>query len=179
MRGLVALLTVGVVLLSTAVSAGAHACVSPREDSLRFADAILVLGGDSYDRYPFGIALAKAGWAPNLVISNPVGERHPWVHRFCMEPDPGVAVTCFAPQPHSTRGEARFFKQLAEKYGWQSVIVVTFRPQIARARYILERCFAGELIMVETPTRLTASRWAYEILYQTAGYGRAFLQPGC
>jgi hypothetical protein len=33
--------------------------------------------------------------------------------------------------------------------------------------------------MVPNPTPISARRWAFEYLYQTAGYVRALLQPGC
>jgi uncharacterized SAM-binding protein YcdF (DUF218 family) len=69
--------------------------------------------------------------------------------------------------------------RLASQYGWRTVIVVTFRPHISRARYILEHCFDGDLIMVESPSDLSVPRWAFEYAYQTAGYVRAVLQPGC
>jgi hypothetical protein len=57
--------------------------------------------------------------------------------------------------------------------------VVTFRPQISRARFILEQCFDGNLIMVASPAHLSPPRWAYEYVYQTAGYVRAALDPNC
>ena len=68
---------------------------------------------------------------------------------------------------------------MAAEHGWNSAIVVTFRPQISRARFILERCFTGELVMVPSPTPLPRPRWIYEYLYQSAGYIRAALEPGC
>jgi len=68
---------------------------------------------------------------------------------------------------------------LAGQYGWRTVIVVTFRPQISRARFILEHCFDGDLVMVSSPAHIRVPRWAFEYVYQTAGYLRAALQPGC
>jgi len=59
------------------------------------------------------------------------------------------------------------------------VIIVAFTPHISRARFILQRCFDGELIMVASPTRISLLDWASEYVYQTAGYVRAVLQPGC
>ena len=70
-------------------------------------------------------------------------------------------------------------QRLASEHGWRTVIVVTFRPHASRARYILEKCFDGELVMVPNPTPISVRRWAFEYLYQTAGYVRALLQPGC
>jgi hypothetical protein len=59
------------------------------------------------------------------------------------------------------------------------VIVVTARPHISRARLIVERCFPGEIIMVESPHPMPWHRWIYEYAYQTAAFGRALLFTGC
>ena len=95
-------------------------------------------------------------------------------------PAPGVDLHCFAPDPPTTKGEGRELRRLASQHGWRTVIVVTFRPHISRARFILEQCFDGDLVMVASPgSHYRYSRWAFEYVYQTAGYSRAVLQPGC
>jgi hypothetical protein len=68
---------------------------------------------------------------------------------------------------------------LAKQYGWRAVIVVTFRPHISRARFILERCFDGDLVMVANPEHISIPRWAFENVYQTTGYLWAALQSDC
>lgn len=161
------------------VAAGLPVYVHPQLDGLRRADAILILSGPHHDRYPFGFDLAEQGWAPNLVVSNPNGTGSPWLMRYCAAPHPRFTARCFVPDPPTTKGEARELRRLATEYGWRTVIVVTFRPHISRARYILEKCFGGELVMVANPTPIVGRRWAYEYVYQTAGYIRAVLQPGC
>lgn len=162
-----------------AAVAGIPVYVRPQVDPLRRADAVLVLGGFEYDRYPYGMSLAAAGWAPNLVISNPNGSGDAWLYDYCQHPHTEFSLYCFEPDPATTRGEARHFQALAEEHGWRTVIVVTFRPQISRARFIIERCFNGEVIMVESPTPVPRPRWLYEYAYQTAGYLRAFAQRTC
>lgn len=169
---------IGVVVIAVAL-AGVPVYVHPQIDALRKADAVLVLGGYEYDRYPQGMGLAAAGWAPNLVISNPNGPRDAWLYDYCRKPHPEFTLYCFEPEPSTTAGEVREFTALAAEHGWRSVIVVTFRPQISRARYILGRCFTGELIMVESRTPVPLIRWPYEYAYQTAGYVRALLDPAC
>jgi uncharacterized SAM-binding protein YcdF (DUF218 family) len=86
---------------------------------------------------------------------------------------------CFSPDPFTTKGEGRELRRLAAQYGWTTVIVVTSVPHISRARYILEQCFDGDLIMAASPAELSFPDWAFQYLYQTAGYVRAVLQPGC
>lgn len=165
-------------LLSAAVIGGLQVYVRPQVDPLRHADAILVLGGDGFSRYPFGIDLGRQGWAPQIVLSIPATDDK-WLTKACNTPPKGTKIDCFVPDPPTTRGEAQELRRLAGRYGWRSVIVITYTPQISRARFILQRCFDGELIMVASPTHLSLLGWAVEYAYQTAGYARAVLQRGC
>jgi uncharacterized SAM-binding protein YcdF (DUF218 family) len=166
-------------LITAFAALGVRLYVYPQIDQLRRADAILILSGPHHDRYPFGLELAEQGWAPNLVISNPSGAGDRWVTRVCAAPHPKFTVHCFAPDPATTKGEGRELRRLAAQYGWHTVIVVTFRPHVSRARYILEQCFDGDLVMVASPTPVSTLRWSFEFLYQSAGYARSLLQPGC
>lgn len=158
--------------------AGYPVYINPRIDPVRHADAIIVLGGPSYGRYPLGLELGAHGWAPTVVISNPNGDRDPWLARQCAAKQ-DFELYCFVPDPATTKGEGRELRRLAAERGWKTVIVVTFRPHVSRARFILEQCFDGQLLMTAPMDHLSAGRWALEYLYQTLGYLRAVLQPGC
>ncbi|MGW4248070.1 YdcF family protein [Nocardia sp. NPDC004722] len=171
------LVTVGV-LIGTTAGAGMPVYAFPQIDQLRHADAIFVLGGEGFHRYPYGLSLGGAGWAPTVVISNPYGTRDDWLTNVCNTPQT-FQLDCFVPDPPTTKGEARELRRLAAEHGWKTVIVVTFRPHISRARYILEQCFDGNLVMIESPEKITWYRWIYEFGYQTVGYARAALQSGC
>ncbi len=166
-------------LLIAALVGGLPVYVRPQTNPLRDADAILILGGPGWERYPFGIELGAKGWAPTVVISNPDGDKDPWLTKTCAAPPSGLTLHCFAPEPATTLGEGRELRRLAAIHGWRTVIVVTFRPHISRARYILEQCFDGDLVMVASPAHLSLSTWVFQYVYQTAGYVRAGLQPGC
>ena len=167
------------VLLIAVVICGLPVYVRPHIDPLRHADAILILGGFGDDRYPVGLDLGLKGWAPNLMVSEANGTDDPWLTDYCTTPHPGLSLHCFVPDPTTTKGEGRELRRLASQYGWRTVIVVTWRPHISRARFILERCFDGDLVMVASPAHISVSRWAFQYVYQTAGYVRAALQPGC
>jgi uncharacterized SAM-binding protein YcdF (DUF218 family) len=166
-------------ILIAAVIAGLPVYVRPQVDRLRHADAILVLGGPGYRRYMFGLDLGAQGWAPHVVISNPKGPDDPWLTRFCATPQAGFDLHCFIPDPPTTKGEGRELRHLASQHGWRTVIIVTLQPHISRARFVLEHCFDGELVMVAIPVQLSVFEWAFHYVYQTAGYARAVLQPGC
>jgi hypothetical protein len=167
------------VLLIAAVVVGWPVFVRPQVDPLRHADAIIVLGGFGYGRNGFGMRLNMQGWAPTVVISNPNGPRDAWLTQFCATRHPHLNLQCFVPDPPNTKGEGRELRRLAAQDGWRTVIVVTFRPHISRARFVLEKCFDGDLVMVPSPADISPARWAFEYVYQSIGYVRAVLEPGC
>jgi uncharacterized SAM-binding protein YcdF (DUF218 family) len=166
-------------ILIAALIAGLPVYVLPQEDHPRRADAILILGGPDYRRYGYGFNLGAEGWAPTVVVSNPNGADDPYLSKYCATPHREFTLVCFVPDPETTKGEGRELRRLAERYGWHTVIVVTIRPHISRARFILEQCFDGELVMVALPVQPSILEWAFHYVYQTAGYARAMLQPGC
>ncbi len=166
-------------LLVAAVIAGLPVYVRPQVDRLRHADAIMILGGPNYHRYTYGLQLGNQGWAPNVVVSNPHGADDIWLTKFCATPQDRFQLKCFTPTPTTTRGEGQELRRLASAYGWRTIIVVTLLPHISRARFILGKCFDGDLIMVPIPNRMSLPIWAFQYVYQTAGYARALVQPGC
>mgnify|MGYP002651814759 CR=1 FL=1 len=52
---------------------------------------------------------------------------------------------------NTTRGEAIFAQRLAERYGWCSVIVVSWGYHLVRARYVFGHCFDGGTVMRAVP----------------------------
>ena len=166
-------------VLLVLIIAGLPVYVFPRVDPLRRADAIFVLGGHGYERYPYALELAETGLAPHVVMSNPAGAEDIWLTDLCAHQRYSFTVQCFVPDPATTKGEAQELGELAARNHWETVIVVTFRPHISRARYIMRRCYAGNLIMAESPAEISASYWAWTYVYQTAGYLRTLTQPGC
>ncbi|WP_306364757.1 YdcF family protein [Nocardia sp. CC227C] len=148
--------------------------VRPRVDTPRPADAILVLGGAHDGREELGLGLAHDGVAPLVLISDPY-EHSPLVNRIC-HGGYSFAVECFDPEPRTTRGEGRYLAERARAEGWRRVIVVTFTPHISRTRYILGKCWDGELLVVDARPRIGPLRWMYQYAYQTAGYLKAFAE---
>ncbi len=150
--------------------------VRPQIDALRKADAILIVGGaDPAPRYRYGFELARHGWAPHLVVSDPDRQ----LTKACNATYPGFTVDCFVPDPRTTLGEARELRRLATEKRWRTVIVVAYPPHISRARYIMEKCFDGALIMSAAPSGLSVTEWAWMYGYQSAGYLKSVLGGGC
>lgn len=148
--------------------------VRPGVDQPSAADAILVLGGAHDGREQLGLRLAREGYAPRVLFSNPY-EHSAMMNRIC-HGGYSFEVICFDPEPRTTRGEGRELARLVRAGGWRKVIVVTFTPHISRARYILGKCWSGELLFVDPQPRLSPIRWAYNYVYQSAGYVKALFE---
>ncbi|MEC3920607.1 YdcF family protein [Nocardia sp. CDC160] len=178
LRKVIAAVVVVTALIVGLAFAGLPVYVHPQVDPLRPADAIVVLGGTAYARYDLGLQLAQEGYAPELLISRSTGQQDAEMNRYC---DGGYSFTvyCFVPDPWTTQGEAEEIARRAQAGHWRHIIVVTYTPHVSRARYIVEKCFHGQITMVASPSDSGLAFWTWMYIRQSAGYVRAFLQRGC
>jgi uncharacterized SAM-binding protein YcdF (DUF218 family) len=130
--------------------ASAFLFVWPREDEPRHADAVIVLSG-AHSRLQTGIDLVRAGVAPLLVISD--GTQPGWErgNSLCAG-ESRLAVLCFDPKPYSTHGEAEAIGRFARNRRWRTVLIVTSRYHVTRARLLVRRCTAARVEAVSSPT---------------------------
>ncbi len=157
-----------------------RAYLQPKIDRhLTPADAIVVLGGNPYDRFEYGLELAEQGLSRQVVLSNSVGADDTRMQELCARSITGVQVTCFLPQPWTTRGEAQEVQRLAAARGWDDIIVVTTTAHLERARFILERCYHQTMQMTDFPERRGTAETVFGWGYQSAGWLKALYQTGC
>lgn len=158
----------------------------PRTEEPATSDALLVLGPPDTQRITRAQQLMERGIAPVLVIATPdaqPGDSPAMVQYyedkdFCA-PRTDFEVICFKPNPSTTQGEAIELRDLAAERGWDTVTAVTFKQHVPRARMILERCYGGELRMVATDYGFTPLGALGQYVYQSAGFLKAWLTPGC
>jgi uncharacterized SAM-binding protein YcdF (DUF218 family) len=131
-------------LLAWALAAAALFVWPPRHVPTR-ADAVVVLAGGRGPRLGRGLALVRRGIAPVLVVSDGWSATWPEANRLCAGRPAPVPIVCFRPQPYSTRGEAEVFSRLAVQRDWRSVVLVSSRYHVVRARMLFERCFGGSV----------------------------------
>jgi uncharacterized SAM-binding protein YcdF (DUF218 family) len=124
------------------------------------ADAVIELGGPG-NRDAAALTLAREGRAPFLVQSTRAAEAGT---DRCLPPVPGVTILCFNPVPDTTQGEARAIGELAARYHWASVILVTSPDHAWRARLWVSRCFPGGVAV--STTHLPFLYWFRQIPYQ-------------
>ena len=170
-----------ITVLSVAVIIGGLAALTarlfmwPEQGMPAHVDAIVMMNGQG-DRLDTALQLGWEHRASVLVISR--GSPY-WGHgSICAPKIPRVIVICFDPNPATTRGEAEFAGQLARRYHWRSIALVTTTPQDTRARLRMRRCFNGKVYVVTVP--LPARQWPYTLVYEWGATVKAFvLQRAC
>jgi hypothetical protein len=143
------------------------------DDRVAKADAIVVLAGSKF-RLPVGLELFERGVAPVLVISDGLDPRSPAAAGLCRE---RARVLCPKPDPYSTRGEAQLVANLARKRGWDSIVVVSSRFHLFRARILFERCYDGRVAFVGAPSPWW--RWPVSIASEWLKLGVAASRRDC
>ncbi|WP_082169023.1 YdcF family protein [Mycolicibacterium chlorophenolicum] len=152
-------------------------------DPLRKVDAIVVLGGEHDGREAYGLKLAEQGYAPTVLMSDPYGSRDRVMKKYCKRRT-DIEVICRPPVPSTTRGEALMTRSLAEQRGWRSVIVISWRYHLPRARRIFDVCFAppGRTVVMRDVPRtypFSVADWQFTYLYQYAAWVKAEVQGSC
>jgi uncharacterized SAM-binding protein YcdF (DUF218 family) len=174
-RGL-GLLLLGLALGWT-IAAAALFVWPPGHEAAR-ADAVVVLAGARGPRLAKGVELVRRGVAPVLVVSDGWSPTWPEANRLCAGGPAPVAVACFHPAPYSTRGEAEAFAHLADRRGWRSVVVVSSRYHLLRARMLFERCYDGTVATAGTNTTLIGRALAAPVETLKVGYA-LLVKRGC
>jgi uncharacterized SAM-binding protein YcdF (DUF218 family) len=124
----------------------------PSEVEPSRADAVVVLSGVRKARLATGLELVRSGVAPTLVISDGTAPGWEEGNRLCDGASADFRVVCFRPHPYSTHGEAADVARLARARGWRSLVVVTSRYHLTRARLLFRRCFDGPVGAVSADT---------------------------
>ena len=161
------------------VTVGYRLFTRDHADPLRPVDAIVVLGGEHDGREDYALTLARQGFARTVLVADPYRPYRQYeaelMARICAESDANLEVICFEPDPSTTLGEAIFTAQMAEQRGWSSVMVLSWRYHLVRARFIFRQRFPGELVMHTVPRSydLTGIQWMETYTYQFAGIAKA------
>ena len=142
--------TLALVFLAALLVGSAFLFVWPSSDTPTHASAVVVLAGAKTSRLDKALSLMRKHVAPVLVISDGWDPSWPQANALCRGPEP-YHVYCFHASPYSTRGEAENVARMARRHGWRSLVVVTSRYHIRRAKLLFERCFPGRVQTVGAP----------------------------
>ncbi|MCH8611651.1 hypothetical protein [Arsenicicoccus dermatophilus] len=148
----------------------------PKTDEAGRSDALVVLGPSVMERTSHAESLMRSGAARTLVISAHEADLNRLPDLCQKEVSRPYEVICFDPDPANTQGEARGVAALARRRGWSTLQVITFRPQVLRARVLISRCFPGRVMVLAheegyDPTSMFARH--------TAGLLKLLVTPSC
>ena len=143
------------------------------------SDAIVVLGGHGAPAFEKGVALAKEGYAPELVLSLQNWQSCRPYQLYLAAALPRLAVHCFKSNPQTTQGEARAIQSFAKHSHWTRIIVVVPTTQASRARLRIDRCYSGQLLVVAFSPQ-GVGQWLFQFAYEWGATFKALvLQPSC
>lgn len=147
-------------------------------------DAVVVLGGEHDGREGYGLALTRQGLASTLVLSDPYPADDRLMSHMCLGRYHAVEVICSRPDPMTTRGEAIMTRRLALERHWKSVLVVSWRYHLPRARLLFHQCLSniGVSVAAKAVPRdyvYPVWYWQYTYLYQFAGIAKAVTVDHC
>lgn len=147
-------------------------------------DAVVVLGGEHDGREAYGLALARRGVAPTLMLSDPYPAADELMRQMCTRHDDSVEVICFRPDPSTTHGEALAARHLALERHWKRILVISWRYHLPRARLVFHQCLSntGIAVLARAVPRdffVPGWYWQYIYFYQFAGIAKAMTVDRC
>ncbi|MCP5026111.1 MAG: YdcF family protein [Actinomycetia bacterium] len=137
---------------------------APADLTAAQADAVVVFDGGGPRVAEALRLIIDEGVSDTLVVSRNTEPGLPFQAHFelCDNGNP-IPANCFQPEPRTTRGEAQYVAALAEREGWDTIVLVTSTDQMVRARMMIERCWDGEVLATDVGHNQWASlRAAYE-----------------
>lgn len=143
--------------------------VFPAVDAPQRADYIYVLGPPTVQRVEMSEQLRKQGVADKILVSVPTSGAQSKEEAFICRME---YVICAHPDPATTKGEIAMAEELIDG---ASIVIITFRPHVARTRFVFDKCYSGDFEVVASPETLSLSSWIYQYTYQTAAFVKASL----
>lgn len=143
----------------------------PQVDAPGSTDATYFLSSDG------GLSALQDGHdmgSGEVVLSRPRSSAANPVYAICEE----SGVTCIAPVPETTQGEAEAFTRLAQQRGWTSVSVVSQTSHVARVRILMGRCFPGRVRVMAIPEH-GLKVWLRAFVHENGAMVKVALTPGC
>lgn len=128
------------------------------KDELKPADVIVVLAGEETERVEHGAKLFKEGWARKdrmILAGGPLVWRYTWAslmkeHAIYL----GIPKNAILLEDKSrtTEEDARFTKEVMNKHGYKSCILVTSPYHSRRATKIFRRIMGDKIMVISAPS---------------------------
>lgn len=152
----------------------------PDLEAHRQVDALYVLGPVETRLEP-ALALMDAGVAPMMLATTSINEATglPYFTDHCGRVTATYRIECVVPEPYTTRGEARLLAEQVKAHGWRRVAILTSTAHAARARMLMQRCVAAEVLVWDYSNNDTLTGWLGEFVHQSGGWAQAQLDSSC
>jgi uncharacterized SAM-binding protein YcdF (DUF218 family) len=130
-----------------------------RKDELKPADVIVVLAGEERERVEYGAYLFREGWAKKdriIMAGGPLVWKHSWASLMKEHAEYlGIPekVILLEDKSRSTEEDAKFTKEIMEKNGFKSLILVTSPYHSRRASDIFQRTMGKDIKIISTPVQ--------------------------
>jgi uncharacterized SAM-binding protein YcdF (DUF218 family) len=126
-------------------------------DEMKPADVIVILGGEETERVEHAVKLFKEGWSKKdriILAGGPLVWKYTWAslmkkHAMYL----GVPETAILLEDKSrtTEENARFTKEIFNKYGYKSCILVTSPYNSRRATRIFRKIMGDKIMVISAP----------------------------
>jgi uncharacterized SAM-binding protein YcdF (DUF218 family) len=128
------------------------------KDELKPADVLVVLAGEETERVEYGVKLFKDGWArkDKMVLSGgPLVWKYTWAslmkeHAMYLGVPKGAIL--LEDKSRNTEEDARFTKEILNKYRYKSCILVTSPYHSRRATKIFRKIMGDKIIVISAPS---------------------------
>jgi uncharacterized SAM-binding protein YcdF (DUF218 family) len=127
------------------------------KDELKPADVIVILSGEKTERVEYGVKLFKEGWArkDRIILSGgPVVWKYTWASLMKEQalqlgmPDKAILLD---EKSSSTEENARYTKEILDKHGYKTCILVTSPYHSKRASKIFTKIMGDKIKIISAP----------------------------
>ncbi|MDI6744024.1 MAG: YdcF family protein [Thermodesulfovibrionales bacterium] len=127
------------------------------KDELKPADVIVVLAGEETERVEHGVKLFKEGWARKdriILTGGPLIWKYTWaslMQEHAMHLGAPKSAILLADKSRTTEEDALFTREIMDKHGYKSCIIVTSPYHSRRALKIFKRFMGDKIKIISAP----------------------------
>ena len=127
------------------------------KDEMKPADVIVVLAGEETERVEYGVKLFKEGWARKdriILAGGPLVWKYTWASlmkeqaEFLGVPKNDILLEG---KSRTTEEDAKFTKEILDKHGYKSLILVTSPYHSRRADKIFRKVMGDKTMIISAP----------------------------
>ncbi len=128
------------------------------KDELKPADVIVVLAGEETERVEHGVKLFKEGWSRKdrmILTGGPLVWKYTWatlMQEHAVHLGMPKSAILLADKSKTTEEDAVFTKELMDKYGYKSCIIVTSPYHSKRALKVFKRVMGDKIKIISAPS---------------------------